>query len=139
VEILIVVARRDTKMRMKVCWGVLGVLVGLFVLIVTPLGRLIHLDGDFKSFVVPLGILGAALIVMVAVTRMNVVLKSFLGATGTAAIGWPVSLYLHSTLIRFFPTEPFTYILFFFIFTPVFIIGAAGTVIIGIRQLVSLH
>ncbi len=51
-------------MRMKVCWGVFGVLIGLFVLTVTPLGGLIHLCGEFKSSVVPLGILGAALLIL---------------------------------------------------------------------------
>ncbi len=125
-------------MRMKVCWGVFGVLVGLFVLTVTPLGGLIHLRGEFKGFVVPLGILGVGLLILVAVTRMSVLLKIFLLGTGASAVGWPVSLYLHSFLIRFFPTEPFTYILFFFVFTPAFIIGTAGT-IIGVKQMVSLH
>ncbi len=124
-------------MHMKVCWGVFGVLVGLFVLTVTPLGGLIHLRGEFKGFVVPLGILGAVLLVIVIITRMSVLLKSFLLGTGISAVGWPISIYLHNILIRFFPTEPFTYILFFFVFTPAFIIGAAGTIIIAVKQMVS--
>ncbi len=126
-------------MRMKVCWGVFGVLAALFMVAVTPLGGLIHLHGDFRDFVVPLGLMGVVLLILVAVTRMSILLKSFLLGTGTSAVGWPVGLYLHSVLIRFFPTEPFTYILFFFVFTPAFVIGAAGTIIIGVKQLVSSH
>ena len=126
-------------MNIQVCWGVFVVLVGLFVVAVTPLGGLIHLHGDFRYFVVPLGLLGVVLLILVAVTRISMPLKSFLLGTGTSAVGWPVSLYLHGVLIRFYPTEPFTYILFFFVFTPAFIIGAAGTIIIGVRQMVSLH
>jgi hypothetical protein len=124
---------------MKVCWGVFGVLAGLFVVTVIPLGGLIHRHREFKDLVVSLGLLGAALLILAAVTRMTVLLKSFLLGTGASAVGWPASLYLHSVLIHFFPTEPFTYILFFFIFTPAFIIGVAGTIIIGIKQLVSSH
>jgi hypothetical protein len=126
-------------MRMKVCWGVFGVLAGLFVLTLTPLGGLIHLLGEFKDSVVPLGILGAALLILVAITRMSVLLKSFLLGTGTSAVGWTVSLYLHTVLIRFFPTEPLTYGLFFFVFTPAFMIGATGTIIIAVKQMVSLR
>ena len=105
----------------------------------TPLGGLIHLHGYFRDFVVPLGLLGVVLLILAAVTRIRMPLKSFLFGIGTSAVGWPVSLYLHIVLIRFFPTEPFTYIMFFFIFTPAFIIGATGTIIIGIKQLVSSH
>ena len=103
---------------MKVCWGVFGVLVGLFVVAVTPLG---------------------VLLILAAVTRIRMLLKSFLLGTGASAVGWPVSLYLHGVLIRFFPTEPFTYILFFFVFMSAFIIGAVGTILIGVRQKLSSH
>ena len=72
------------KMRMKVCWGVFGVLVGLFVVAVTPLGGLIHLHGDFRDFVVPLGLLGVVLLILAAVTRIRMLLKSFLLGTGAS-------------------------------------------------------
>ena len=126
-------------MRMKICWGVFGVLVGLFVVAVTPLGGLIHLHGDFRDFVVPLGLLGVVLLIMAAVTRIRMPLKSFLLGTGASAVGWPVSLYLHSILIRFFPMEPFTYVLFFFVFTPAFVISATGAIVIGVKQQVSSY
>jgi hypothetical protein len=127
--------RRDTKMLMKICWCVFGVLLGLFIVTVSPLREFVHLQGDFRDFVVPLGVLGTSLIILVAITRMSLVLKCFLFTMGVSAAGWPITLFLHSVLIHFFPTEPFTYILFFFVYTPAFIIGAIGAIIFGIKQL----
>lgn len=125
------------QMLTKICWGVFGGLLGLFIVAVSPLRELIHLDGDFRDFVVPFGVLGTALIALAVITRMSLALKSFLLTMGASAAGWPVSLYLHSVLIHLFPTEPFTYILFFFVFTPTFIVGATGAIIFGIKQLLT--
>jgi hypothetical protein len=124
-------------MLIKICWGVFGVLLGFFIVTVSPLRELTHLHGDFRDFVVPFGVLGTSLIILAAITRMSLALKSFLLTMGASAAGWPVSLYLHSVLIHFFPTEPFTYILFFFVFTPTFIFGATGAIIFGIKRLLT--
>lgn len=124
-------------MLMKVCWGVFGALLGLFIVAISPLIEFVHLHGEFRDFVVPFGVLGTSLVILVTVTRMSIALKSFLLTTGTSAAGWPASLYLHSVLINFSPTEPFTYILFFFVFTPAFIVGATGSIIFGIKQLLT--
>ena len=122
-------------MLMKICWGVFGVLLGFFIVVASPIREFVHLPGDLSNFVVPLGVLGMALIILVAITRMSLVLKCFLLATGVSAAGWPISLFLHSVLFQFFPTEPFTYILLFFVCIPAFIIGAIGAIIFGIKQL----
>jgi hypothetical protein len=126
-------------MALRFGWLVFGVLVCLFVLAVTPLGRLLHLQGDFRNFVIPFGVLGLALLILSALSNMSGLLKIFLSVTGASAVLWPASLYLHSILIRFFPTEPVTYILFFYVSTSAFIIGAVGVMIIGIKELVSSH
>lgn len=123
-------------MRIKLCWVVFGVIAGLFAVGVTPLGQILRLHGDFRNLAVPLGILGALLAILAVVSRTGPVLKGFLIGTGASAAGWPISLYLHRLLIRSFPAEPLTYVLFFFVFTPAFIIAATGAVVVAIKRLV---
>ena len=102
-------------MYTKVAWGVFSVLVGLFVVAVSPLKDLLHISGDFRNFVPYLGVLGALLVASAVAARINKLLRSFLITAGASALGWPISLYLHNLLISFFPTEPVTYVLVFFI------------------------
>jgi hypothetical protein len=123
------------KLLMTICWGVFAALVGFFIVVVTPMGELIHLQGDLSNYVVPLGSLGTILTILMVITRMNLALKCFLLVTGISAASWPLILFLHDMLFPFFPTEPFTYILLFFICIPAFIIGAIGAIILGVRQL----
>jgi hypothetical protein len=124
-------------MLIKCCWIVFVLLLGLFIFVLSPLRELAGLQWDFSNAVFPLGILGALLAVLVAVTRMGLLLKGFLLATGISAAGWPISLFLHGILFNFFPSEPFTYILLFFICIPAFIIGAIGSIALGIKSLVD--
>lgn len=121
---------------MKICWILFGILVAVYIIGVTVPARFLHFNNDFRSSATLLGIIGAALLILAAGTQVISLLKSLFIITGAAAVGWPVSLLLHRLLYSFFPTEPVTYVLFFFICTPVFVLGAIGTVIIGIRQLV---
>lgn len=122
---------------MKFCWVVFGVLVGFLVVIVSPLRESLHINGDLSDFVIPLGVIGALLVILAILTEISRVLRSFLITTGASAIGWPGALYLHNILFRFFPTEPFTYVLVFYVFPITFIVGAVGAMTIGIKQLVS--
>lgn len=124
-------------MSIKLCWIVFGVLIGLFLVAVTPMAGLLQLHGDFRNFTLPFGVLGAALIILAAGTKMSLRLKVFLLSNGISATGWATSLYLHNFLTQFFPTEPVTYILFFYVFTLAFITSSAGVLIIGIRQMLS--
>jgi hypothetical protein len=122
----------------KICWIIFGFLIALLIAAVTPLLGLV-IRGDFRNFTTPLGILGALLIVLAAITKMSKLLKGFMLGTGAAVVGWPLSLLLHNFLFRFFPTEPFTYVLFFYVFPAIFITSAIGTIIVGIKQLVTSH
>lgn len=126
-------------MSMKLCRVVFGVLIGLFLVAVTPLAGLLQLHGDFRNFTLPLGVLGLALVILTLKTRMSLRLKVFLLANGISATGWAASLYLHNFLTQFFPTEPVTYILFFYVFTPAFIVSSAGVLVIAIRQMLSAN
>jgi len=123
-------------MRLKICWIVFGILIAFFIISITVSGRFLHFTADFRDSTIFLGMIGAVLIILAAGTRVIAVLKSLFILTGAAAAGWPVALLLHRILYNIFPTEPVTYIIFFFICTPVFILGAIGTIAIGIRQLV---
>ena len=118
-------------MYTKISWIVFAALVGLFA------AALLLLSDDLRSFVPYLGVLGLLLVVSAAAAKTGRLLKSFMILTGAAAIGWPVGLYLHDPLLHLVPDEPFTYILVFYICPVAFIAGAAGTIIIGIRQLFS--
>jgi hypothetical protein len=118
---------------MRLIWGVwtaFAVLIGLFAVELTPLRNLFSRRFETTPGI-PLILAGIVLVVLVLRARMNTILKSFLIAAGASAIGWPGSLFLHSFLYRYFPTEPVTYILFFFVFPGLFVIGSIGALATG--------
>ena len=119
--------------RLKFCWLLFAALIVLFI-VAAPLNGLLRIGGDFRSFVLPLGIMGASVVVLAALTKMNKWLRFFFILTGASALGWPFSLYLNRLLINFFPNEPVTYVMFFFVFPLTFIAGVIGTIITGIWQ-----
>ena len=122
---------------MIVCWVLLGIMVGLVLIVVSPLRELLQIHGDLSDYVIHLGVLGVSLVILAIMTRMSRVLRSFLITAGASALGWPISLYLHDLLIRFFPSEPVTYVLVFFVLPVTFLAGVLGAIVIGIKQLVS--
>jgi hypothetical protein len=114
----------------KVCWAILAGLVLLLIIPLTPLGQY---SGRFELFPgIPLIAFGIALVIMAAIQKTNTILKFFLIATGASAIGWPSSLFLHSFLFQYFPTEPVTYVLFFYVFPMTFVISTIGSLITGL-------
>jgi len=114
-----------------------AILVALFVVAISPLHTLLRLGGDFRSFVLPLGIVGVVLLVLVFLTKMSKWLRFFFILTGASAIGWQVSLFAHDLLIKRFPSEPVTYVLVFFVLPVTFIVGVIGTIITCIWQRVK--
>lgn len=124
-------------MYIKISWTIYFLLIALFVLALSPLKEILHISGDFRDFIPYIGILGLLLVVITIMAKQGKLLRAFLVTTGVSALGWPISLYLHEILYRYFPTEPVTYILVFFILPITFLIGASGTVVIGIKQLIS--
>lgn len=121
-------------MFLKLCWLMFAILVALFIVAISPIHTLLCLGGDFRSFVLPLGIVGVVLLVLAVLTKMSKWLRFLFILTGASAIGWQVSLFAHNLLIKIFPTEPVTYILVFFVLPVTFIVGVVGTIIIGIWQ-----
>ena len=115
----------------KGCWAILAGLILLLIVPLTPFGA--H-SGRFELFPgIPLIVLGAALVILAAMLHTNaLLLKIFLIAAGASAIGWPSSLFLHSFLFQYFPTEPVTYVLFFFVFPLTFAISTIGSLITGL-------
>ena len=102
----------------------------LLIFPLTPFGE--H-SGRFELFPgIPLIVFGSALVILAAMLHTNVVLKIFLIAAGASAIGWPSSLFLHSFLFQYFPTEPVTYVLFFYVFPLTFAISTIGSLIAGL-------
>jgi hypothetical protein len=125
------------RIRMIVCWILLGLMVGLVVAVVSPLGGLLGMRADFSNYVLPLGVLGGLLVILTILTKTSKMLKSFLITAGVSALGWPISLYLHSLLIQALPTEPVTYVLVFYVLPVTFVVGVLGAIATGIKQLVS--
>ena len=121
-------------MRLKFCWLMFALLVAIGIVAISPIHTLLRLGGDFRSFVLPLGIVGTVLLVLAALTKMSKWLRFFFIFTGASTLGWQVSLFAHDLLIKIFPTEPVTYVLVFFVFPVTFIVGVVGTIIIGIWQ-----
>ena len=128
---------RMIKFRIIICWILLGILAGLLLILVSPLRELLHIRGDLSDYVIHPGALGALLVLFTIISRTSRLLKSFLITAGASAVGWPISLYLHDILFRFFPTEPITYILVFFVLPMTFLVGVLGAIIIGIKQSLS--
>ena len=121
-------------MRLKFCWLMFALLVAIGIVAISPIHTLLRLGGDFRSFVLPLGIVGAVLLVLAVLTKMSKWLRFFFILTGASALGWQVSLFAHNLLFKTFPTEPVTYVLVFFVLPVTFIVGVVGTIIIGIWQ-----
>lgn len=110
-----------------VCWAIFVVFISLLILALTPVRQ--FFEGVPKLFGgILLILLGISLAVLTARVITNSVLKGFMIATGVAVIGWPTSLFLHGFLYLYYPTEPVTYVLFFFVFPLIFAIGAIGVI-----------
>ena len=125
------------KIRTIVCWLLLAMIAGLVLVLVSPLRYVLHVQGDLSNYVIHLAVMGVPLITLAILTRMSRVLRIFLITTGVSASGWFISLSLHALLSRFFPTEPVTYILVFFVLPVTFLIGVFGATAMGIKQLFS--
>jgi hypothetical protein len=117
----------------RLCWLLLFLLAALFIFAVSPLHTIFHLEGEFLSFVLPMGVVGLLLLVSASCTTMNKWLRFFFILTGASALGWPVGLYAHNLLLfNRFPGEPVTYVLVFFVLPVTFIAGIIGTIVVGI-------
>jgi hypothetical protein len=119
-----------------ICWLLFAILVGIALVAISPLKNFLHVSGDLSSFVPLLGGVGALLVILALAAKQDKWLKTFMIITGASAAGWPISLYLHEFLFRFFPTEPVTYILVFFILPVTFLAGVFGTLAFGIKRLI---
>lgn len=117
-----------------VCWVVFAALIAVLILVLTPLRE--FFSWRFELFPgIPLISLGITLVILTATLRTKRVWKGFMITTGASAIGWPSSLFLHGYIYRYYPTEPVTYILFFFVFPLTFILGALGSITVGLVML----
>lgn len=125
------------RLSITVCWVLLGIMAGLVLIVVSPLRGLMGIQGDLSNYVIHLAVLGIPLVILAIITKMSRVLRGFLIAAGGSASGWFISLYLHDLMYSFFPTEPVTYILVFFVLPVTFLVGILGATVIGIKQLVS--
>lgn len=125
------------KLRMTACWVLLVIMAGLVLIVVSPLRSLLRIQGDLSNYTIHLAVLGVPLIILAIITKMSRVLRGFLITAGGSASGWFISLYLHDLMAGFFPTEPVTYILVFFVLPVTFLAGVLGATVIGIKQLIS--
>lgn len=123
-------------MRIKLAW-LWFICLLVLIIIALPLRNFLHLGGDIRSFLFPLGILGALLVVFAALARTGGRLRFFFILTGASALGWPVSLWLHDILIKVWSNEPVTYVLVFYILPLTFVTGVIGTIITGIARVIS--
>ena len=125
------------RIRIVVCWVLLGSMAGLMLVVVSPLRELLHVPGDLSNYVVQIGALGVSLVILAILTKISRVLRNFMITAGASALGWPVSLYIHDLIATRYPTEGVTYVLVFFILPVTFLVGVVGAIAIGIRQRVS--
>ena len=125
------------KLSIIICWVLLGAMAGLVLIVVSPLRGLLGIQGDLSNYTIHLMLLGIPLVMLAIITKISRALKTFLITAGGSASGWFISLYLHDLMYSFFPTEPVTYILVFFVIPVTFLVGVLGATVIGIKQIIS--
>jgi hypothetical protein len=120
-----------------ICWTLLIAMVGLVLITVSPLRSVFNIRWDLSNLGLPLGGLGAALLVVMILSQMNGLLKIFMLIAGASGVCWPLNLYLHSLLINFYPNEPLTFIVAFVVLPLTFLIGTTGALIVGVKRLIA--
>jgi hypothetical protein len=119
---------------LSLCWLLFYLLAALFIFAVSPLHTLFHLEGEFLSFALPIGVVGLLLLIFALKATMSTWLRFFFILTGASGLGWPVGLYVHNLLLfSLFPAEPVTYVLVFFVLPVTFLAGIIETLVVGIR------
>ena len=125
------------KLSIIICWLLLGAMAGLVLVAVSPLRGLLGIQGDLSNYTIHLMLLGISLVILAIITKMSRALKTFLIISGGSASGWFISLYAHDLMSPFFPTEPVTYVLVFFVLPVTFLAGVLGAIVTGIKHLIS--
>jgi len=136
-------------MNGKLSWPIFWALVGVFVVIVCLLliPPFILRGYIFWWFLIIFGsiflLLGVALIVLTVREKVSGALKKFFLLTGASAAGFFVSFILHNAVyalfIHFFGEgfwngdEPFFFIMALFVCPLGFLVGAIGSIVLGVK------
>ena len=137
-------------MKGKLIWSIFWALVGVFIVIVSvlfiPVFRdLLRGSPLFLSPFVAFFLLGAALIFLTIKEKVGGVPKKFLLLTGASAAGIFVSVFLHNAIYGLFiywfgadfwkgGDEPFFFIMATIICPLGFLVGAIGSIVLGIKK-----
>ena len=140
-------------MKRKLTWPIFWALIGVFIVVVclffVPAFR--DLLRGSELFLVPIAIfflLGAALIFLTLKEKVGGILQKFLLLTGASAVGFLVSILLHNAIyglfIYFFGAnfwdrislgdEPVFFIIAIIICPIGFLVGAAGSIVLAIKN-----
>jgi len=137
-------------MKGKLLWSIFWALVGVFVIAVStmfvpPLGMLLGRFNAFVAWPVIAG-LGVTLIVLTVRVKVRGMLKKFFLLSGASAVGLPVSVLLHGAVYALFilwfgegfwgagGDEPFFFILATIVCPVAFLVGAIGSIVLGVKK-----
>ncbi|MFC1592794.1 hypothetical protein ACFL4C_02140 [Candidatus Omnitrophota bacterium] len=133
-------------MKGKLVWSVFWAMVGVFIIVVSmiaiprPLWPLGFPPAIFLSAIVVFVLLGVALLFLTLKTKVGGILKKFLLLTGASAVGMPVSILLHNVVSGLFNIEePVFFITALFVCPIGFLVGAVGTIVLGIKSKRAKH
>lgn len=131
-------------MKGKLIWSIFWALVVVFVvavgtMFIPPLGRLPVRFSGFAAWPVLAG-LGVALLVLTVKTKVGGMVKKFLLLTGSSTIGLPVFAILHNVVSGLLNTEEPVFFIIATIICPIgFLVGAAGTIVLAIKNKPPKH
>ena len=137
-------------MKNKLLWSIFWALVGVFVIAVStmfipPIGMLLGRFSGFAAWPVIAG-LGVTLLVLTMRAKVGGMLKKFFLLSGASAVGLPVFAVLHNLVYALFilwfgegfwgagGDEPFFFIMATMICPVAFLVGAIGSIVLGVRK-----
>ncbi len=135
-------------MKGKLIWSIFWALIGVFFVV---LGMIfIGMPLNAYVFFAGLGVLfglGVTLLVLAARAKIKKMLKAFLLLTGASAAGMPLFAVLHNAVYAMFiyffgegvwsgvgGDEPVFFMLAVFVSPIAFLVGAIGSIVLGVRK-----
>jgi hypothetical protein len=127
-------------MKGKLIWSIFWALVGVAIvagcfLFIPAFGALV---AGSKLFLIPFTVfflLGAALIVLTVEKKIAGLLKAFFLLAGASATAILVFIVLHNLMVSWLGIdEPFSFVMAVFVCPIAFLVGAIGSIVLGVRE-----
>ena len=131
-------------MKGKLIWSIFWALVGVFVIVVGIIfiGSFIEAEEPPMFYIVLLSAggvvligLGVALLVLTVKAKVRGMLKGFLLLTGASVVGFPIFAILHNVVGGLLNIEEPVFFIMATMVCPIgFVVGAVGTIVLGVKK-----